>query len=69
MLLDSLLEARQSSLVVQRQEPPSPTSPTGVLVSDEIDAAAAQARRKPVVDTAIYRVQRAVRTIDGDARG
>jgi len=69
MLLDSLLEARQSSFVVQRQEPPSPTSPTGVLISDEIDAAAAQARSEPVVDTAIYRVQRAVRTIDGDARG
>jgi hypothetical protein len=69
MLLDSLLEARQRSLLVQRQEPPSPTSPTGVLVSDEIDAAAAQAGREPVVDPAVYRVQRGVRTVDGDARG
>ena len=69
MLLDSLLEARQSGLLVQRQEPPSPTSPAGVLISDEIDAPAAQAGREPVVDTAVYRVQRAVRTVDGDARG
>jgi len=69
MLLDPLLEARQSSLLVQRQEPPSPTSPTGVLISDEIDAAPAQPRCEPVVDAAVYRVQRAVRTIYGDARG
>lgn len=69
MLLDPLLEARKSGLLVQRQESSSPTSPTGVLVSDEIDAAAAQAGSEPVVDAAVYRVQRAVRTVDGDARG
>jgi len=69
MLLDPLLEAWQSSLLVQRQEPPPPTPPTGILISDEIDAAPAQARCEPVVDAAVYRVQRAVWTVDGDARG
>jgi hypothetical protein len=40
-----------------------------MFIVDQIDAAAAQARRKPVVDAVVYRVERAVGAIDGDPRG
>jgi hypothetical protein len=40
-----------------------------VLISNEIDVATAQARRKPVIDTVVYRVQRGVGTVDGNPRG
>jgi hypothetical protein len=56
MTLDSFLESRKGGLLVQSQEPPVPTSPTGMLLSDEINAAGAQAGREPIVDPIIYRV-------------
>ena len=69
MFLDSLLKTRQSDFLVQRQEPPAPASSTRVLIPDQIDVAFAQAGRKPVVDAVVYRVERAVGAIDGNARG
>lgn len=40
-----------------------------MLISDQIDAAASQARRKPVVDTAMNGVQRSMGTINRYASG
>jgi hypothetical protein len=68
MFLDSFLESRQSSLLVQFQKPPRAASSARVLISNEIDTAATEARGKPVIDTSVNRVQRAVRTVDGDSR-
>lgn len=69
MILDSLLETRQSDLLVQRQKPPGPASSTGMLILDRIDATTAHTGRKPVIDAVMYRVERAVGAVDGDARG
>jgi hypothetical protein len=69
MLLDPLLETRQSDLLVQRQEPPGSTSSTRMFIPDQIDPTAAQAGRKPVIYAVVYRVERAVGAVDGDARG
>lgn len=40
-----------------------------MLIPDELDAAPAQARRKPIVDAVVNGVKCGVRTIYGDARG
>jgi hypothetical protein len=54
MILDSLLETRQSDLLVQRQKPPGPASSTGMLILDQIDATVAHAGREPVIDALVY---------------
>lgn len=70
MLLYSILKTGQGSLLVQPQKSRWPTtSSSGVFVSNEIDAALTEARRKPVTDAVVDRVQGAVRAVDGNARG
>jgi len=40
-----------------------------MFIPNQIDATTAHAGRKPVIDAVVYRVERAVGAVDGDARG
>ena len=46
-----------------------PASSARMLIPDQIDAAASQARRKPVVDTAVNGVQRSMGAVNRNASG